>query len=383
MQFPKRVYAQIDLDAICQNIQNVKQKVGADTKVMAVVKTDAYGHGAVPVARALASIGTDAFAVATAEEALELRAAGILEPILILGYVFREDFSRLLKQDITLTVFQYETAKAVSECAQVLGVCAKIHIKLDTGMGRIGFLPNAESLAEIEKIAALPALSIDGIFTHFACADETDKTSCNRQKQRFLDFVSALEARGLHIPCKHMCNSAGIIEFSDDFLDMVRSGIMTYGLYPSEEVQKENFKLAPALQLKSHVSFVKTVEKGFTVSYGSTYTTEQKTVIATVPVGYGDGYPRALSNVGRVLIHGQYAPIIGRVCMDQFMVDVTEIPNVQAGNCVTLIGTDGQHRITVEEVAALAHSFNYELCCGFNKRVPRVYLQNGKPQDIT
>lgn len=383
MQFPKRVYAQIDLDAICQNIQNVKQKVGADTKVMAVVKTDAYGHGAVPVARALASIGTDAFAVATAEEALELRAAGILEPILILGYVFREDFSRLLKQDITLTVFQYETAKAVSECAQVLGVCAKIHIKLDTGMGRIGFLPNAESFAEIEKIAALPALSIDGIFTHFACADETDKTSCNRQKQRFLDFVSALEARGVHIPCKHMCNSAGIIEFSDGFLDMVRSGIMTYGLYPSEEVQKENFKLAPALQLKSHVSFVKTVEKGFTVSYGSTYTTEQKTVIATVPVGYGDGYPRALSNVGRVLIHGQYAPIIGRVCMDQFMVDVTEIPNVQAGDCVTLIGTDGQHRIPVEEVAALAHSFNYELCCGLNKRVPRVYLQDGKPQDIT
>lgn len=383
MQFPKRVYAQIDLDAICRNIQNVKQKVGADTKVMAVVKTDAYGHGAVPVARALTSIGTDAFAVATAEEALELRAAGILEPILILGYVFREDFSRLLKQDITLTVFQYETAKAVSECAQALGLCAKIHIKLDTGMGRIGFLPNAESLAEIEKIAALPALSIDGIFTHFACADETDKTSCNRQKQRFLDFVSALEARGVHIPCKHMCNSAGIIEFSDGFLDMVRSGIMTYGLYPSEEVQKENFKLAPALQLKSHVSFVKTVEKGFTVSYGSTYTTKQKTVIATVPVGYGDGYPRALSNVGRVLIHGQYAPIIGRVCMDQFMVDVTEIPNVQAGDCVTLIGTDGQHRITVEEVAALAHSFNYELFCGLNKRVPRVYLQDGKPQDIT
>lgn len=383
MQFPKRVYAQIDLDAICRNIQNVKQKVGANTKVMAVVKTDAYGHGAVPVARALANIGTDAFAVATAEEALELRAAGISEPILILGYVFKDDFSRLLKQDITLTVFQYETAKALSDCAKSLGICAKIHIKLDTGMGRIGFLPNEESLAEIEKIAALPALSIDGIFTHFACADETDKTSCNRQKQRFLDFVSALEARGIHIPCKHMCNSAGIIEFSDGFLDMVRSGIMTYGLYPSEEVQKASFSLSPALQLKSHVSFVKTVDKGFTVSYGSTYTTKQKTVIATIPVGYGDGYPRALSNVGRVLIHGRYAPIIGRVCMDQFMADVTEIPNVQAGDCVTLIGTDGQHQITVEEVAALAHSFNYELCCGLNKRVPRVYLQDGKPQDIT
>lgn len=383
MQLPKRVYAQIDLDAICRNIQNVKKKVGTDTKVMAVIKTDAYGHGAVPVARALADIGTDAFAVATAEEAVELRSAGISEPILILGYVFPEDFPQLLKKDITLTVFQYETAKTLSDCAQTLGICAKVHIKMDTGMGRIGFLPNRESLAQIEKIAALPALSLEGIFTHFACADAADKTSCNRQKQQFLDFLHALDARGIRIPCRHMCNSAGIIEFSDGFLDMVRSGIMTYGLYPSEEVQKASFPLSPALQLKSHVSFVKTVDKGFSVSYGSTYTTHRETVIATVPVGYGDGYPRALSNVGRVLVHGQFAPIIGRVCMDQFMADVTDIPNVRTGDCVTLIGTDGQNQIPVEEVADLAHSFNYELCCSINKRVPRVYLQNGKLQDIT
>lgn len=384
MQLPKRVYAQIDLDAICQNIQNVMQKVGADTKVMAVIKTDAYGHGAVPVARALSEIGTDAFAVATAEEALELRSAGIAEPILILGYVFPEDFPQLLTHGIMLTVFQYETAKQLSECAQALGVCAEIHIKIDTGMGRIGFLPNAESLAEIEKIAALPALSIAGIFTHFACADEADKASCNCQKAQFLSFLRDLEARGIQIPCRHMCNSASIIDFSDGFLDMVRSGIMTYGLYPSEEVQKSAFSLSPALQLKSHIAFVKTVRKGFTVSYGSTYTTKKdKTVIATVPVGYGDGYPRALSNIGRVLVHGQFAPIVGRVCMDQFMIDVTDIPNVQTGDCVTLIGTDGQNRITAEEVAAPAQSFNYELCCDINKRVPRVYLRGGRLQDIT
>lgn len=384
MQLPKRVYAQIDLDAICQNIQNVMQKVGTETDVMAVVKTDAYGHGAVPVARALTKIGTHAFAVATAEEALELRAAGIHAPILILGYVFPEDFPRLLQNDITLTVFRYETAKILSACAESLGKPAKIHIKVDTGMGRIGFLPCTESLAEIEKIAVLPFIAVNGIFTHFACADEADKTSCNRQKQDFLAFVYALETRGIQIPCKHMCNSAGIIEFSDGFLNMVRSGIMTYGLYPSEEVQKASFALVPALQLKSHVTFVKTVGKGFPVSYGSTYTAKKdNTVIATVPVGYGDGYPRALSNVGRVLIRGQFAPIIGRVCMDQFMVDVTDIPQVRAGDCVTLIGTDGQNRITVEEVADLAHSFNYELCCNINKRVPRVYLQNGKIQEIT
>lgn len=384
MQLPNRVYAQIDLDAICQNIQNVMQKVGTKTDVMAVIKADAYGHGAVPVAQALAQIGIHAFAVATAEEALELRAAGITVPILILGYVFPEDFSRLLESDITLTVFQYETAKALSACAEHLGKPAKMHIKIDTGMGRIGFLPCKESLIEIEKIAALPFISVDGIFTHFACADMADKTSCNRQKQDFLDFLQVLETHGIQIPCKHMCNSAGIIEFSDGFLNMVRSGIMTYGLYPSEEVQKASFALSPALQLKSHISFVKTVGKNFTVSYGSTYLTKKdKTVIATVPVGYGDGYPRALSNVGRVLIRGQFAPIIGRICMDQFMVDVTEIPHVQAGDCVTLIGTDGQNRISVEEVADLAHSFNYELCCNIHKRVPRVYVQNGSLQDIT
>lgn len=378
MSLPQRAYVQINLDAICRNVKNTMQKVGADTKVMAVIKTDAYGHGAVPVARALARIGTHAFAVATTEEALELRAAGIAEPILILGCVFSDDFPQLLQNNVTLTVFQYETAKALSEYAQSLGVCAKIHIKIDSGMGRIGFLPNENSLSEIEKITALPAITVDGIFTHFACADEADKTSCNQQKQLFLDFLLALEARGVKIPCRHMCNSAGILEFSDGFLDMVRIGIMTYGLYPSEEVQKGNLPLSPALQLKSHVSFVKTVGAGFTVSYGATYTTTKaETVIATVPVGYGDGYPRALSNIGRVLIHGQFAPIIGRVCMDQFMVDVTDISNVQAGDCVTLIGTDGQNQISVEEVADLAHSFNYELCCNINKRVPRVYFQHG------
>lgn len=383
MQLPNRVYAEINLDAICQNVQNAMDKVGKDTKMMAIIKTDAYGHGAVPVAKALNEIGTYAFGVATVEEAVQLRRGGLQNPILILGYVFPADYPLLIANDIMHAVFQYETAKALSERAVFLSKVVKIHIKVDTGMGRIGMQTTEESLAEIEKIAALPNLQIDGIFTHFACADEADKTSCFRQKEKFLDFVQKLDARGIQIPIKHMCNSAGIIEFSDGFLNMTRSGIMTYGLYPSEAVCKSNLELHPALQLKSHVAFVKTVQKGFTVSYGSTYVTDKETtVIATVPVGYGDGYPRALSNKGRVLIHGQYAPIVGRVCMDQMMVDVTDIPNVKQGDTVTLVGTDGDKHISVEEVADNAYSFNYEFCCGINKRVPRVYIRNGEVQEI-
>lgn len=383
MQLPNRVYAEINLDAICQNVQNAMDKVGKDTKMMAIIKTDAYGHGAVPVAKALNEIGTYAFGVATVEEAVQLRRGGLQNPILILGYVFPADYPLLIANDIMHAVFQYETAKALSERAVFLSKVVKIHIKVDTGMGRIGMQTTEESLAEIEKIAALPNLQIDGIFTHFACADEADKTSCFRQKEKFLDFVQKLDARGIQIPIKHMCNSAGIIEFSDGFLNMTRSGIMTYGLYPSEEVNKSNLELHPALQLKSHVAFVKTVQKGFTVSYGSTYVTDKETtVIATVPVGYGDGYPRALSNKGRVLIHGQYAPIVGRVCMDQMMVNVTDIPNVKQGDTVTLVGTDGDKHISVEEVADNAYSFNYEFCCGINKRVPRVYIRNGEVQEI-
>lgn len=379
---PQRIYAEVNLDAICHNIQNAMKKVGPDTKIMAIIKTDAYGHGAVPIARALSEIGCYAFGVATVPEAVQLRKAGIENPILILGYVFPADYDALIENNIMHAVFQYETAKALSDKAVSLGKTVTIHIKLDTGMGRIGMQPTEESVQEIQRIAALPNLEINGIFTHFACADEKDKTSCNLQKKKYLDFIRRLDEVGVKIPIKHMCNSAGIIEFDDNFLNMARSGIMTYGLYPSNEVDKSKLELHPALQLKSHVAFVKTVDAGFTVSYGSTYTTTGKTVIATIPVGYGDGYPRALSNKGKVLIHGQFAPIIGRVCMDQFMVDVTNIPNVNQGDEVTIIGHDGDNCITVEDVADNAYSFKYEFCCGINKRVPRVYIRNGEVSEI-
>lgn len=378
---PQRIYAEINLDAICQNVKAAMQKVG-DARVMAIVKADAYGHGAVPVAKKLSQIGVFGFGVATAQEALQLRRAGIENLILILGPVFKDNLEELIEQDVSLTVFSLDAAKEISEAATNLHKNAKIHIKVDTGMGRIGMQPEESSIALLKAIAALPHMELQGIFTHFACADERDKTSCLQQKAKFLQFIQMAEAEGIHFPLRHMCNSAAIIDFEDDFLDMVRSGIITYGLYPSEEVKKENLPLVPAMQIKSHVSFVKSVGANFTVSYGSTYKTEKETVIATVPVGYADGYPRALSNKGYVLIHGQKAPVLGRVCMDQMMLDVTNIPNVQRGDQVVLIGRDGEETITMEDVANLAGSFNYELSCSISKRVPHVYEEGGKVVEI-
>lgn len=370
---PSRIFCAVDLDAICSNVKNIMKKIGDDVAVMAVVKTDAYGHGAVAVSHALSRIGVDSFAVATIDEATELRNSGIQNPILILGYVFPNDLQAVLDYNIITTVFSFDSAKIISEYASKRGKKAKIHIKLDTGMGRIGFIPSEESIHEIEKIFSLPNIEVDGIFTHFACADERDKTSAHKQAKLFTDFVKELESRGMSFERKHICNSAGIMELPDCYYNMVRCGIITYGLYPSDEVEKANLDLTPALELKSHVAYVKEVDAGFAVSYGSTYVTTGKTKIATIPVGYGDGYPRLLSNTGRVLVRGEYAPIIGRVCMDQFMVDVTDIEDVSQGDEVVLIGRQGENQIPVEEIAALANTINYEIVCGINKRVPRIY----------
>ncbi len=370
---PSRVYCSVDLNAVCDNVKSAMSKTGDGVKMMAVVKTDGYGHGAVAIAHALSSIGVYAFAVATIDEAIELRNSGIRNPILILGYVFPNDLESVLNFDITTTVFSVDSARVISRYAKERNKTAKIHIKLDTGMGRIGFIPGEDAARDIREIFSLPNLYVDGIFTHFACADESDKSSAMEQARLYKDFVSQLESEGLNFPTKHICNSAGIMEFEDCYCNMVRSGIITYGLYPSEEVDKQKLSLKPALSLISHVAYVKTVGAGFTVSYGSTYKTDKETKIATIPVGYGDGYPRLLSNKGRVLINGEYAPIIGRVCMDQFMVDVSDVPNVRQGDEVVLIGKQGKNAITVEEIASLAQTINYEIICGINKRVPRIY----------
>lgn len=373
---PSRVYAEINLDAMCSNVSQALERM-KPAKLMAIIKTDAYGHGAVRSAKALDEIGVYAFGVATPGEALELRRAEIKNPILILGYVFEEYFDRMIENDIDLALFDLNTAKLLNSHAEKLGKKARVHIKADTGMGRIGFQPCDESAEIIKEIAALNNIEIDGMFTHFACADSKDKASVNRQIERFTNFVAKVKSEGVSLPIVHCYNSASIVDFDKPLFDMVRCGIITYGLEPSDEVSKTNIKLQKVMSIKSHVAYVKKVGAGFTVSYGSTYVTDKETEIATIPVGYGDGYPRTLSNKGMVLISGHFAKIIGRVCMDQFMVDVTGL-GVSRGDEVILMGSDGENSITAEEIGDLSGRFNYELVCDINKRVPRVYIKNGE-----
>ncbi len=372
---PQRVYAQIDLDAICHNVKESIKKVGPDEKVMAVVKADAYGHGAVDVAQKLRGLGSVyAFAVATVEEGVELRENGISEPILVLGHTFPDNYKTAISYNITMAVFHYENAVEINEVAAMLHKKATVHVAVDTGMGRIGYQPNDESIEEIKKIFALPNLYPQGIFTHMACADMVDKTSRNNQIKKFLTFTEKLAENGCKFEIRHMANSATVMEGTDDYLDMVRLGITIYGLLPSDEVNPENLDLKPAMSIVSHVSHVKTVGPGFTVSYGSTYTTtDEHTTIATIPIGYADGYPRDLSNKGYVLIHGKKAPIVGRVCMDQFMVNVTDIPDVKQYDEVIIVGKQEDAEIRVEDLSELCARFNYEFVCDVNKRVPRIY----------
>jgi len=372
-----RVKANIDLDAICENIKETRKIIKPGTKIMGIIKADGYGHGAIPIARALNEL-VDEYGVAILEEGLELRRAGIQKPILILGFTSIEQYKDMIAYDIMTTVFQYDMAEKISQEACRQGKKAKIHIKLDTGMGRIGFNMDKESVASIKKISELPGIKIDGIFSHFSKSDESDKTFANEQLNKFLVMVNELEKAGVSIKTKHISNSAAIIDMPQANLDMVRSGISTYGMYPSEEVMKENLKLRAAMEVKAYIIFVKTVEKGTLIGYNGTFETNRKTIVATVPVGYADGYSRALSNKGRVLIHGKSAPIIGRVCMDQFMIDVTDIEGVKEGDVATLVGREGDEFISLEELGNTANSFNYEAACDFGKRIPRVYYFGGK-----
>ena len=372
-----RVHANIDLDAIYKNVSNAKALLKPGTKLMAIIKADAYGHGAKQVAETIDPI-VDAYGVAILEEGVELRKAGIDKPILILGFTPEPLYEAMIKYDIATAVFQLDMAEKISAAASRLGKQAKIHIALDTGMSRIGFKQDEESLEVIKKIAKLPYISIEGCFTHFARMDEEDKTKAMTQFEKYMDFVEKIEGCGIELPIKHVSNSAGIIEKQEVNLDMVRDGICVYGLYPSDEVNKENLELTPAMEIKSYVSFVKELEPGVEIGYGGTYTTERETRVATIPVGYADGYPRALSNKGHVLINGMSAPILGRVCMDQFMVDVTDIDNVEEGTMVTLVGRDGDENISIEEISEMSHSFNYEFICDVGKRIPRVYYKGGK-----
>lgn len=368
-----RCYAEISLEAIGHNIREVKKRLPEGVKLLDVVKANAYGHGAVPVASYLEN-QVDYFATATIEEAVELRENGISAPILILGYVSPSQYGDLVEYDITQTIDSYAQALALEKEAARQNRKAKAHLAVDTGMTRIGFQVTEHDADVAAKIADLPHIELEGMFTHFSCADQEDKTYCSMQMEKYDKMTALLAERGVTIPLRHICNSAGIMEFDDHRFEMVRSGIITYGIYPSEEVKKERLDLIPALSWKSHVIHVKEVGPGIGVSYGATYVTEKPmTRIATVSAGYADGYPRALSNQGCVLIHGKKAPIIGRICMDQMMVDVTDIPDVQVEDVVTLVGTDGDETITIEEIANPAARFDYEMLCDISSRVTRVY----------
>lgn len=368
-----RVCAQIDLAAVQKNIEAIRASIRKESKLMVVLKADGYGHGAVPIAKRIDDTA-DAYGVAIVEEAVELREVGIQKPILILGYTASHLYDKLIQYDITQTIFQYETAYELNEVAKKAGKTVRIHIKLDTGMSRIGFSATEQSIEEIVKISKLSNLSMEGIFTHFAKADEIDKGATTLQYQRFMEMLEQLEQRGVRFAIRHASNTAAIIDLPEYNLDMVRCGIGTYGMYPSVDVQKNRVVLTPAMELKTHVSYVKELPKGVGISYNGTYVTERPMRVATIPVGYGDGYPRLLSSKGRVLIHGKSAPILGRICMDQFMVDVSDIPQVKQNDDVTLMGRDGYECIPAEEIAGFAGTLNYEIVCEVGKRIPRFYI---------
>lgn len=374
-----RVCARIDLDAIEYNMEMMKKNIKEGVSMISVIKTDGYGHGSVQIARMLETKDYIwGYAVATLDEAALLRKGGIEKPILVLGCIFPDQWETAIRQEVRFTVYTREMAEGISETAQRLDKTAYVHIKLDTGMSRLGFLIREESADTIKAISCLPRLSLEGLYTHFAKADETDKTFTEKQIRDYLWMKERLEGKGVVFQYYHCSNSAGIIDVKEANLDLVRAGISTYGLYPSEEVIKENVPLKPALELLSHVAHVKWVEEGTPVSYGSTYITKRRTKIATIPVGYGDGYPRSLSNKGYVLIHGKKAPILGRVCMDQFMVDATEIEDVKFGDPVTLVGRNGEEHLPVEVLSDLSGRFNYEFVCDLGKRIPREFIRHGE-----
>lgn len=374
-----RVKAVVSLDAIAHNFEEMRKQIAEGTRVIAVIKADGYGHGAAAIAHLVHDYDYIwGFATATVEEALELRAEGVTKPILILGLIFEEYYEELVAKDIRVAVCDLNTAERLNEEARRQGKTVHIHLAIDTGMSRIGYADVPDNIGEIVRISRLSNLEIEGMFTHFARADEYDRSPALVQLDRYLTFASMLEQAGVKISLRHCSNSAGIIRVPEANLNAVRAGITIYGIYPSSEVERDIVRLQPAMELKSHVSYVKNLAPGQAISYGGTYVTGRHTRVATIPVGYADGYPRLLSNKGCVLIHGRRAPILGRVCMDQFMVDVTGIPGVRQGDEVTLIGRDGEEFISIEELGDVSGRFSYEFACEISKRVPRVYVQNGK-----
>ena len=372
-----RVYATVNLDAVASNMKSMRENLPASTLIMGSVKADGYGHGSVPIAKTIEPY-VFGYAVATIDEGIILRRHGINKTILILGVTHESQYEELLCYDIRTAMFQYEKAKKLSDLAVKQGKKAVVHLALDTGMSRIGMKADREHAKEAASIAALEGIEVEGLFTHFARADETDKSAYEEQYRRYKEFLGYLEELGVQIPICHCSNSAGIVEsLESNHMDMVRAGIAIYGMYPSDEVDHNSVKLTHAMEIKSCITYIKEIGAGTAVSYGGTFVADHTMKVATIPVGYGDGYVRSLSGKGDVLIRGKRAAILGRICMDQFMVDVTDIPDVQEDDEVTLLGKDGSECITMEELAEKSGGFHYEMVCDIGKRIPRVYLKDG------
>lgn len=371
------VWAEIDLDILANNMRNIK-KLAGDKEVMAVVKADAYGHGALDVAPCLLENGASKLAVAMLTEAIELRNNNITAPIMILGYTPIYLGEELIKYNIEQTIYDLNYAKELSNLAIKLNKKAKVHIALDTGMGRIGFLPTDESFNAICEICNLPGLNVIGIFTHFSSSDEKNKEYTQYQFNQIYNFIERLEVNEINIPLKHASNSAAIIDLPNTYLDAVRAGIILYGYYPSDEVKKDNLSIKPALTLKAKIAHVKELDSGMYISYNRTFKTSRKSKIATIPIGYADGYIRTLKHEAKVIVNGQLAPIVGNICMDQFMIDVTDIDNVKSGDEVILLGESNEVKFNADDLAKCMNSINYEVLCLLKNRVPRAYIKNGK-----
>lgn len=372
------VWAEIDLDSLAHNIKEVRRITNKEAIVTAVVKANAYGHGSIEAAKVFLENGANRLAVATLSEAVELRRAGIDTPILILGYTPDSQHKIAVENDIVEAVYNLESAEKLSQVANSLNKKAKVHIKVDSGMGRIGFPPVDSSIDKIEKISKLPNLEIEGIFTHFAKADEVDKAYTGKQFKNYKWVIERLEDKNIQIPIKHVSNSAATIDLPEYNLNMVRGGIMIYGLYPSDEVDKEKVSLKPAMTLKAKISHLKEVPEGTGISYGQIFVTKRKSKIATIPIGYADGFTRLLTSKAEVAIKGKRAPIVGKICMDQCMIDVTDIEDVKVGDEVVLFG-DGTNGVPhIDEVAEKLGTINYEIVCMVGRRVPRVYIKDGK-----
>jgi len=367
-------WAEIDLRAVGHNMREIRRIVRPETEIMAVLKANAYGHGAVQLAPVVLREGATRLGVATLGEALQLRADGIAAPILIMGYIPADQTETAIDGGITLTVYTPEMAAAVSRAAEKRGTRAAVHVKIDTGMSRIGFLPGPQAVRQIAAIAKMPGILLEGAFTHFAVADLRDKTFSREQWDRFRRLLHDLEAAGVQVPIRHAANSAAIIDLPETHLDMVRAGIVLYGLYPSDEVSRDRISLQPAMSLKAQVSFVKTVPAGTSVSYGRRFVTAGDAVIASLPLGYADGISRALSNRAEILLHGRRLRVAGTICMDQFMVDASRVPEVRLGDEAVLIGCQGGESISVEEMAGLLGTINYEVVCMISERIPRRYI---------